>query len=146
MIYNTINSNEKLLGEIEKINTRLENKVNTDDIRLSDARTPMKHIHDDRYYTEPEIDLTMAQINTRLGKSMRYIGVYEQEITLAGGGTFFQAIPSQYQNGGYFYFINCSGNSLNFSANMEGYNMAVRNLSTDTLTTRVQVYLLSVGV
>ena len=76
---------------------------------------------------------------------MRYIGVYQQQITLAGNGDFFQALPSEYQNGGYYYFINCSGNSLHFCANMEGYYMAVSNLCADTLNTTVQVYCFSVG-
>ena len=34
----------------------LSSKVNTTDSRLSDARTPKAHTHDDRYYTESEVN------------------------------------------------------------------------------------------
>lgn len=101
-------------------------------------KADLTHYHDNRYYTEAETDARMA-------KAARYVGLYEQEITLAAGGEFYQAIPSTYQNGGYIYFINCSGNSLNFTANMEGYNMAVKNRGASTLATRVQVYFLALA-
>ena len=83
---------------------------------------------------------TPTNIATRLMHGVKYLGLYEQNITLAGGGTFFQEIPTQYQNGGAFYVINCTGNSLNFLANMEECAMAVRNISSDTISTTVQVY------
>lgn len=106
---------------------------------LSENKANAVHYHDDRYYTKTETD-------TRMEKAMRYVGLYEQEIVLAAGGEFFQAIPSEYQNGGYIYIINCSGNSLNFTGNMEGYNMAVKNRGAATLATRVQVHFFSIGV
>lgn len=106
---------------------------------LSENKANAVHYHDDRYYTKTETD-------TRMAKAMRYVGLYEQEIVLAAGGEFFQAIPSEYQNGGYIYIINCSGNSLNFTGNMEGYNMAVKNRGAATLATRVQVHFFSIGV
>ena len=106
---------------------------------LSENKANAVHYHDDRYYTKTETD-------TRMAKAMRYVGLYEQEIVLAAGGEFYQAIPSEYQNGGYIYIINCSGNSLNFTGNMEGYNMAVKNRGAATLATRVQVHFFSIGV
>lgn len=106
---------------------------------LSENKANAVHYHDARYYTKAETDARMA-------KAARYVGLYEQEIVLAAGGEFYQAIPSEYQNGGYIYFINCSGNSLNFTANMEGYNMAVKNRGASTLATRVQVHFFSIGV
>lgn len=106
---------------------------------LSLNKADIYHTHDERYYTETEIDARMA-------KTVRYVGLYEQEIVLAAGGEFYQAIPSEYQNGGYIYIINCSGNSLNFTGNMEGYNMAVKNRGAATLATRVQVHFFSIGV
>lgn len=106
---------------------------------LSLNKANIYHTHDERYYTETEIDARMA-------KAVRYVGLYEQEIVLAAGGEFYQAIPSEYQNGGYIYIINCSGNSLNFTGNMEGYNMAVKNRGAATLATRVQVHFFSIGV
>lgn len=106
---------------------------------LSENKANAVHYHDARYYTKTETD-------TRMAKAMRYVGLYEQEIVLAAGGEFYQAIPSEYQNGGYIYIINCSGNSLNFTGNMEGYNMAVKNRGAATLATRVQVHFFSIGV
>lgn len=106
---------------------------------LSENKANAVHYHDARYYTKAETDARMA-------KAARYVGLYEQEITLAAGGEFYQAIPSEYQNGGYIYIINCSGNSLNFTGNMEGYNMAVKNRGAATLATRVQVHFFSIGV
>lgn len=41
---------------IAALNQSLSFKVNTNDSRLSDARTPTAHTHDDRYYTESEIN------------------------------------------------------------------------------------------
>lgn len=107
---------------------------------------PSAHTHDDRYYLKSEVNVMESALSQRCGTAVRWIGLFEQEITLAGGTTFFQSIPSQYCVGGYFYNINCTGNSLNFTCNMEGYNMAVRNTSSSTLTTRVQVYIMSIGV
>lgn len=43
-------------GAISKLNTDLGSKVDTNDSRLSDARTPKDHNHDGRYYTETEIN------------------------------------------------------------------------------------------
>lgn len=86
------------------------------------------------------VAFTPTQIRDRMKTAVQYMGLYEQEITLAGGATFFQAIPAGYRDAAWAYLINCSGNSLNFTANMEVYNMAVKNLSGSTLTTRVQVH------
>lgn len=47
----------KVLDEkIGQVTQSLSSKVNTTDSRLSDARTPKAHTHDDRYYTESEIN------------------------------------------------------------------------------------------
>lgn len=125
---------ESLQNQINGINTSLANKANA------------SHTHDERYYTETEINTQMSAIGSRLGTGARYVGVYQQQITLSGYGDFFQIIPAEYQNGGYFYIINCAGNSLRFVSNMEGYYMAVHNITTDTLSTTVQVYCFSVGM
>lgn len=37
-----------------------ENSVSVDDPRLEDARTPLPHTHDDRYYTEAEVDSRLS--------------------------------------------------------------------------------------
>lgn len=45
-----------LKDKYDELNQSLSFKVNTTDSRLSDARTPKPHTHDDRYYTESEIN------------------------------------------------------------------------------------------
>ena len=47
-------------GAIASQNEALASKVNSNDFRLSDARTPTTHTHDDRYYTEAEINSLFA--------------------------------------------------------------------------------------
>ena len=50
-------SQGKILNDkYDELNRSLSFKVNTTDSRLSDARTPKPHTHDDRYYTESEIN------------------------------------------------------------------------------------------
>lgn len=50
-------SQGKILNDkYDELNQSLSFKVNTTDSRLSDARTPKPHTHDDRYYTESEIN------------------------------------------------------------------------------------------
>lgn len=49
-----------LVAKINELETEVDglnrNKVDTTDSRLSDARTPLAHTHDDRYYTESEVN------------------------------------------------------------------------------------------
>lgn len=45
------------------MNNMLDQKVGTNDPRLTDARTPLEHNHDDRYYTEIE---TNTLVNKRI--------------------------------------------------------------------------------
>lgn len=89
---------------------------------------------------------TPTQIRDRFKRCLFLAGLYEQKITLVAGGEFFQALPSQYQKDAYIYMINCSGNSCKFIANMEKYHMAVKNISSETLTTTVQVYIFAENI
>lgn len=94
-----------------------------------------------------DFDSYKNESKTRFGRCVSYNGLYEQNIRLAPGQTFFQAIPTEYQNPSFFYIINCTGHSAEFAANMEGYHMAVKNMSKDqTFDTTVQVYALGVSV
>lgn len=62
------------------------NVVLTSDARLSDARTPLSHTHDDRYYTEAEVDSLLA------GKQAA--GTYA---TLVGGTVPTNQLPTYVQ-------------------------------------------------
>lgn len=122
----------------------LGNVNNTSDtdkhVKYAESANCANFLNDGKY------EFTTATLTEKFAKGIRLIGIYQQDITLAGGGTFFQSIPSQYQNPAYIYTINCAGNSLNFLANMETYAMAVRNISSDTLSTTVQVYAFAAGL
>jgi hypothetical protein len=60
------------------------NAVADDDARLSDARTPTAHNHDDRYYTEAEMDTALAaKSDTGHTHDDRYFT--ESEVTAALG-------------------------------------------------------------
>lgn len=57
------------------INTNINNlstsKVDTTDPRLSDARTPLTHTHDDRYYTESEVNTKLdGKVSIVSGKGL----------------------------------------------------------------------------
>ena len=56
-------SQGKILNDkYDELNQSLSSKVNTTDSRLSDARTPKAHTHDDRYYTESEINAKIMSL------------------------------------------------------------------------------------
>lgn len=64
--------------------------VSDDDSRLSDARTPTAHTHDDRYYTETETDTLLS------GKAPSTHTHDESEITLESGHYNINTDPFPY--------------------------------------------------
>lgn len=48
--------------DLSDVNLSLSNKVSNTDPRLSDARTPTAHTHDERYYTEQEVNNLLANV------------------------------------------------------------------------------------
>lgn len=58
-------------------------------------KADLTHYHDNRYYTEAETDARMA-------KAARYVGLYEQEITLAAGGEFTRQFQVRIRMGDIF--------------------------------------------
>lgn len=67
--------------------------VKDNDARLSDARTPLSHNHDDRYYTENETDtlLSIKQDNLVSGTNIKTINnqsiLGSGDISIGGGGS-----------------------------------------------------------
>ena len=73
-----------VLNGFRGLNTNLSKKVDTTDSRLSDARTPLSHTHDDRYYTETEVnDLLNAKQNSDTAITTSNIG--RQSVNYANG-------------------------------------------------------------
>lgn len=64
-------SQGKILNDkYDELNQSLSSKVNTTDSRLSDARTPKAHTHDDRYYTESEINAKIMSLKNISSKTL----------------------------------------------------------------------------
>ena len=137
------NAYAALLGKI----TSAESSISTLNSRcdtLNTGKANADHTHSwDAITGKPS---TYAPSTHSHPTALRYVGFYDQEISLAANGEFFQAIPTNLQNGGYIYYINCSNNSCKFICNMEGYNMAVKNISDAQYSTRVQVVVMSIGI
>ena len=64
----TVDDVAALVNKINQLEAELSNKVNDTDVRLSDARTPLAHNHDDVYYNETEIDGKINTINTNISQ------------------------------------------------------------------------------
>ena len=88
-------SQGKILNDkYDELNRSLSFKVNTTDSRLSDARTPKPHTHDDRYYTESEIN---TKLNA-LVKNHIVVSIKAELITVTGNSdreySFSFSLPS----------------------------------------------------
>lgn len=88
-------SQGKILNDkYDELNRSLSFKVNTTDSRLSDARTPKPHTHDDRYYTESEIN---TKLNA-LVKNHIVVSYKSELITVTGNSdreySFSFSLPS----------------------------------------------------
>lgn len=88
-------SQGKILNDkYDELNQSLSFKVNTTDSRLSDARTPKPHTHDDRYYTESEIN---TKLNA-LVKNHIVVSYKAELITVTGNSdreySFSFSLPS----------------------------------------------------
>lgn len=69
----------------KEINQSLSSKVDTTDSRLSDARDPKAHTHDDRYYTESEINLKVNPLyNIGRGDTVGKIYKYDDSTHTVG--------------------------------------------------------------
>ena len=64
-------------GAISNLNT---NKVSNTDSRLSDARTPKSHNHNDLYYTETEINTKLSNINNTVSTNTNSIAKINSDL------------------------------------------------------------------
>ena len=120
------------------LNQSLGNKVNTTDSRLSDARTPKAHTHDDRYYTETEI-------NTKLKALVKnHIVVLNKIETLTVNGnsdreySFPFSLPSDAKIIVQLPIIYASGKGISIGRNLDK-NFTVRLWNNNSGTQNVGV-------
>ena len=70
----------ELEERVDVLETEVGNKVDTTDSRLSDARTPLEHNHDDKYYTESEIDSKFNTTNQNVTNNANAITQLNSDI------------------------------------------------------------------
>lgn len=112
------------LGErVTATENSLKNKVDTTDSRLSDARTPTAHTHDDRYYTETEVNnLLNAKQNSNTAITTSNIGSQSVKYATSSGsaGSVTGIVPIA--NGG-----TGANNTYNAVANLLGNGGEIAN-------------------
>jgi hypothetical protein len=69
---------------IDEVSKEMNNKVDTTDSRLTDARTPKEHNHDDRYYTETEIDSKFSTTNQNVTNNTNAINQLNSDLNEIG--------------------------------------------------------------
>lgn len=76
-------------SDVTGLDAALAGKVGTTDPRLSDARTPTAHTHDDRYYTETEVDAALtgkaaaSDLTAHTGNTSNPHGVTKAQVGLS---------------------------------------------------------------
>ena len=70
----------ELVAKVSKMEQDMINKVDTTDTRLSDARTPLEHNHDNIYYTETEIDSKFDEVNQNVSDNADAIGQINSDL------------------------------------------------------------------
>lgn len=133
----------KVLDEkIGKINQSLSSKVNTTDSRLSDARTPKAHTHDDRYYTESEI-------NTKLNALVKnHIGILNkaESLTVNGNSDREYSFPFSLPSGAKIIvqlpIIYASGKGISIGRNVnKDFTVLLWNNNSGTQNVGVSYYV-----
>lgn len=114
---------------IVELDDKLANKVDTNDSRLSDARTPKSHTHDDRYYTESEIN---TKLDGKLNKaSYGNIGISAGQtktiLTMASNSIYLvnMAILNNQDYGVSFMCGNIGGTWANVTGADAGLNGSI---------------------
>lgn len=133
----------KVLDEkIGEVTQSLSSKVNTTDSRLSDARTPKAHTHDDRYYTESEIN---TKLNT-LVKNHIVVANKAESLTVNGNSDREYSFPFSLPSGAKIIvqlpIIYASGKGISIGRNInKNFTVLLWNNNSGTQNVGVCYYV-----
>ena len=136
-------SQGKILNDkYNELEQSLRSKVNTTDSRLSDARTPKAHTHDDRYYTESEID---AKLNTLVKNHITVISK-DDFITVNGNSDREYSFPFSLPSGARIIvqlpIIYASGKGISIGRNVnKDFTVLLWNNNSGTQNVGVLYYV-----
>ena len=130
---------------IAALNQSLSSKVNTTDSRLSDARTPKAHTHDDRYYTESEIN---TKLNT-LVKNHIVVANKAESLTVNGNSDREYSFPFSLPSGAKIIaqlpMIYASGKGISIGRNInKDFTVLLWNNNSGTQNVGVCYYVVYV--
>ena len=131
-----------LKDKYDELNQSLSFKVNTTDSRLSDARTPKPHTHDDRYYTESEIN---TKLNA-LVKNHIVVSRMPELITVTGNSdreySFSFSLPSDAEIIAQIPIIYAGGKGISIGRNVnKDFTVLLWNNNSSTQNVGVIYYL-----
>jgi chemotaxis protein histidine kinase CheA len=136
-------SQGKILNDkYDELNRSLSFKVNTTDSRLSDARTPKPHTHDDRYYTESEIN---TKLNA-LVKNHIVVSHMTELITVTGNSdreySFSFSLPSDAEIITQLPIIYAGGKGISIGRNVnKDFTVLLWNNNSSTQNVGVIYYV-----
>lgn len=136
-------SQGKILNDkYDELNRSLSFKVNTTDSRLSDARTPKPHTHDDRYYTESEIN---TKLNA-LVKNHIVVSLKGELITVTGNSdreySFSFSLPSDAEIITQLPIIYAGGKGISIGRNVnKDFTVLLWNNNSSTQNVGVVYYV-----
>jgi hypothetical protein len=136
-------SQGKILNDkYDELNQSLSFKVNTTDSRLSDARTPKPHTHDDRYYTESEIN---TKLNA-LVKNHIVVSRMAELITVTGNSdreySFSFSLPSDAETITQLPIIYAGGKGISIGRNVnKDFTVLLWNNNSSTQNVGVIYYV-----
>lgn len=139
-------SQGKILNDkYDELNQSLNFKVNTTDSRLSDARTPKPHTHDDRYYTESEIN---TKLNA-LVKNHIVVSYKAELITVTGNSdreySFSFSLPSDAEIIMQLPIIYAGGKGISIGRNVnKDFTVLLWNNNSSTQNVGVFYYVVHI--
>ena len=134
-----------LKDKYDELNQSLNFKVNTTDSRLSDARTPKPHTHDDRYYTESEIN---TKLNA-LVKNHIVVSYKTELITVTGNSdreySFSFSLPSDAEIIMQLPIIYAGGKGISIGRNVnKDFTVLLWNNNSSTQNVGVFYYVVHI--